>query len=233
MLTVHYGTDTIAVREAAGAALAAAREAGAEVVVIDADSYQSGAVGDALGAASLFGGVTHYLLDTPSADVSFLAEVQGVLADLAESSLGFTVIEGPLTAAQKKPYAKHTADCIEHKAAAVERFNTFAMADSLARKDKRTLWLQLMQATAAGLAAEEVIGVLWWQLKSLKLAAVTQSAEAAGMKSFPYQKAKRALSAFKPGEVDALMERLLVVYHDGHAGMHDIDAALERWVLML
>ncbi len=62
---------------------------------------------------------------------------------------------------------------------------------------------------------------------------MTDSAEVAGMKDYPYQKAQRSLSAFKPGELETLSHSLLRVYHDGHGGVRDIDAALELWVLGL
>ena len=143
------------------------------------------------------------------------------------------VIEGTLLAAPKKAYAKYAESLEEFKAEKEERFNTFAMADALAAKDKKRLWLLLQEATAAGLAAEEIIGVLWWQLKTLRLAAITNSAREAGLKDFPYNKAKRALVKFKDSELERTSESLLAVYHGGHGGKRDIDLALEQWTLSL
>ena len=233
MYTVYYGKDTVAVRDAALKKIEEVRATGAVVTVLDADSYMPGMVRDAVGATSLFGEAQCYVLDTPSADAVYEEEVSDMGEALKESVHTFVVIEGELNAEQKKPYKKYAAEFVEYKAPAAERFNTFVLADSLSRKDKRALWLQLQDATVSGQSAEEIIGVLWWQLKVLRLAAVTKSAEEAGMKAFPYQKAKRALTAFKPGELETLSESLLTVYHDGHAGVRNIDAALEKWVLTL
>ena len=58
-----------------------------------------------------------------------------------------------------------------------------------------------------------------------------KTAAEAGMKDFPYQKAKRALLRFKPGEIEAKARKLLVLYHKGHRGEVDLDLALEEWVL--
>ena len=91
----------------------------------------------------------------------------------------------------------------------------------------------MVAARQAGVSAEEVIGILWWQLKTLRLAAVTKSAPEAGMKDFPYNKAKRALGNFSDGELETLSHSVLRVYHDGHAGKTDIDFALEQFVLSL
>jgi hypothetical protein len=51
------------------------------------------------------------------------------------------------------------------------------------------------------------------------------------MKDFPYNKAKRSLTKFTPGDVTTLSQSLLELYHDGHGGIRDIDLALEEWVL--
>jgi len=103
----------------------------------------------------------------------------------------------------------------------------------LANKDKKSLWLLFCEAKRNGLSGEEIIGTLWWQLKSLRLAAMTNSASEAGMKDFTYNKAKRALRNFRDGELETLSHSLLLAYHDGHGGIRDIDYALEEWVLGL
>lgn len=228
MLNVFYGTDAIKVRKAA---LEAAEKGDATVTTIAGENYSEGMLRDAAGAASLFGGVDVYVLDTPSSNKAFDAEVKDNLAMLSESNNSFIVIEGALLAANKKQYAKFAESIEEFKGEKAERFNVFAMADALSKKDKKTLWVLLQEAKLAGLSAEEIIGTLWWQLKTLRLAAVTGSASEAGMKDFPYNKAKRSLGQFEDGELETLSRSLLAVYHDGHLGKQDIDLALEKWCL--
>jgi hypothetical protein len=63
------------------------------------------------------------------------------------------------------------------------------------------------------------------------LVALTKSADEAGIKSYPYDKAKRALTLFKPKELENMSTNLLRVYHEGHGGVRDIDEGLEEWVL--
>ena len=89
----------------------------------------------------------------------------------------------------------------------------------------------LQEANAASLRPEEIIGMLWWQLKALRLAKITRTAEEAGMKEYPYKKAKQSLGLFKDGEVEQLSHSLLELYHDAHQGKRDMDLALEEWVL--
>ena len=181
----------------------------------------------------MFGEKVIYLIDTPSADALFYEEVSTTLEAFKDSLNVFVVIEDSLLAAQKKIFTKYADSIEEVKTQKEERYNVFALADSLSRKDKKTLWMQLQEATQRGLSAEEIIGTLWWQLKTLRLAKLTKDAHQAGMKDFTYNKAKRSLSYFKNGELEQLSTTLLSVYHDGHLGKVDINLALEKWVLTI
>jgi DNA polymerase III delta subunit len=235
MLQVFFGNDTESVRQAAYAVIAERRQAipASEVVRLEAETYEAGQFATLGDTMSLFGGVQLYLVDTPSESEVCFGELLGTAKRLAESTHHFVVIEGSLLAADKKMLTAAADKIEEFKAGSVEKFNAFKMADALVEKDKRRLWLLLQGAVAAGLPAEEIIGVLWWQLKTLRLAHMTKSASEAGVKDFPYNKAKRALQNFKAGELETLSHSLLTLYHDGHAGKRDINLALEAWVLRI
>ena len=230
MYHVFYGNDTTRVRSEAHDLI---DQSGAAIERIDAENFLPGILSDMAGATSLFGLETIYLIDTPSQQKDFFADVIENLPLLAESLNMFVIVEEALLAPEKKQFTKYAASIKEFKKPAAERFNAFGLADSLAKKDKRLLWVQLMEAKHSGLSAEELIGTLWWQLKSLRLAHLTSSASEAGMKDFPYNKAKRSLANFKSGELETLSSRLLALYHDGHSGKTDIDLALEKWVLTI
>ena len=233
MLHLFYGNDTVGVREKAHDFVRSYEDKGVTIERIDTENYTSGVLTDIAGATSLFGSETLYIVDTPSLQKDFYEDVMEHLALLQESPNTFVIIEDALLAPEKKKFTKYAASLEEVKRASAERFNAFGMADSLAKKDKRMLWVQLQEAKRAGLSPEEVIGTLWWQIKSLRLAAKTQSAAEAGMKDFPYNKAKRALANFKEGELETLTQELLTVYHQGHGGKVDISLALEKWVLTI
>ncbi len=228
MLQVFFGTDS---GKARAAALAAARESGLSLERIEAESFQSGQLRDVVESVSLFGAPSAYILDMPSDNDDFSAELFSILSELPHSPHAFFVIEGLLLADQKKKYQKQTESLEEFKRGDVERFNTFALADALCTRDKKNGWLLLARARAAGLTPEEIIGALWWQLKLMLLAGKTSSAQEAGVNAFPYNKAKKALSHFAPGRVEELAESLLALYHQGHAGEVELDLALEQWVL--
>lgn len=228
MLAVFYGTDRKMVRDAGKAYLS---KIGITATVIEDANFSPGAVTAGVGAASLFGGIETFLLDTPSGNDDFEAEVYTSLKDLAESNNVFVVLEGQLLADAKKKYAKFATTIEEYTAQKEERFNVFQIAEALAKKDKKQLWVLLQQARALNIRDEEIVGIMWWQLKSLRLAKMTRSAEEAGMKDYPYKKAAQSLRNFKDGEIEILSRTLLELYHEGHQGKRDMDVALEEWVL--
>lgn len=233
MLRVFFGNDTIKVREEAFTAFDNLRKEGAVATVVEVNSYEVGIVSGVVGSQSLFGGKQVYLFDTPSQDEKFYEEVVSNLPAMAEQKNIFIVVEAGLLAAEKKRFEKHTESLQEYKAAAKERFNSFALADALAKKDKKSLWLLLHEAALAGIPVEELVGILWWQLKTLRLASLAKNSTEAGLKDFPYQKAKRALPKFGAGELERLSSSLLILIHDSRLGFYDIDQALERWILRL
>lgn len=229
MLFVFYGTDRKKIRDAAQVIL---EPLGAPTVIDDV-SFSKGAVASAVGASSLFGGAECFLIETPSSHDELEEEVLGALSELAASANIFVILEGALLADKKKKYAKYANQLDEFTADKAERFNVFQIAETLARKDKKQMWVLLQEARALGIRDEETIGILWWQLKALRLAKITRSAEEAGMKDYPYKKAQQALRNFKEGEVEALSRSLLELYHLGHQGKRDMDVAFEEWVLSL
>ena len=233
MLAVFFGDDRKKVRDAATEYIDNNLPENASLTTIEAEEYQAGWLSDALGVASLFGGEEWFVLDRPSQNGEYKEEVESALADLEKSPNTFIVLEDKMLATIKKRYDKHAVLMREFTAAKAAGFNNFALADALAGKDKRRLWLLYQEACLSGVREEEVIGILWWQLKTLRLAKLTSGAKAAGMKEFPYNKAKRSLVKFADNELERLSDTLLALYHDSRAGRRDMDIALEKWILKL
>lgn len=232
MLYVYCGTDTETARARARAQVQEAVAAGATVAQLESDSYASGQLQEVASSASLFGGEQVVFLDRPAGHADFLRECVDEATRLAESAHTFVLLERTLTPTQKKTL-RAVATAFEEVSADTARFNTFNLADALATRDKKRLWFLLQEANQAGVSSEEIIGVLWWQLKTMLLASRTADAAEADIKPFPYQKAQRALQKFSVVEVEQLGESLLGVYHAGHNGERELDLALEAWVLTI
>lgn len=233
MYIVFLGSDRVVTRDKINEYLDKNLPAGATMTIIDGDNYETGQVANALGASSLFGGEEWFLFDSPANIEEFKNEIAESLPALAESKNTFIILEDSLLAADRKKYQKYATEFIESEATKKDYFNAFSLAEALSQKDKRKLWVLLQEAKMAGMQNEEIVGILWWQIKSLKLASLTKSAQEAGMKEFPYNKAKRSLTKFSKADIDEMSRTLLKVYHDGHAGLRDLDTSLEEWALSL
>lgn len=232
MLYVFYGTDTIQTRAHAFEFISQHAAKGIGSRTLAGDSYQEGSVRGMVGGVSLFAVEELIVLDTLSDSEGALEELLEMVEHIGSSTQTFVVIEGSLTAAQKKVLEIEAETMIEAKVLGNQRFNAFSMADALAKRDKKSLWLIYTEAKVEGLSAEEIIGTLFWQLKALRLAKVSSSAEEVGMKDFPFNKAKTAARSFKDAELQRLSDTLITLYHEGHLGS-DIDLALEKWVLTI
>lgn len=231
MLICFYGSDIERARAEARAFIE--RDGRVPNRIVSSEWYPGRSI-ESAETVPLFGGPQLFVLDTPTQLEEFFDEVSDSLEAFKASPHTFVLIEEGLLAAQLRAITPWVDDIFEYKKTQKEQaFNTFALADALAAKDKRALWLKLRGAYEAGQVAEAIIGMFMWQLKALLLAARTKTAAEADMKEFPYNKAKRALSAFAPGEVEKLIRSLTRIRHEGHSGRMDIDDALEQWVLSL
>ena len=112
-------------------------------------------------------------------------------------------------------------------------FNIFSITEALAERDKKNAWILYQKALGAGLTPEEVFWKLVWQVKSLMLASRTKTAEEAGMKSYPYSKAKSALRNWKEGELENLSRKLVVGYHACRLGEEEMETFVEKVLLSL
>jgi DNA polymerase III delta subunit len=233
MLRVFYGSDQIKVRQQAYFFIDANFGEGREVIRLEADNYQPGQLRNLAETISLFSEEDIYLIDSPSGDSNFFAEVMSELSSLSSSVHQFILLEKELLAADKKNLAKFASGIEEYKKEGTAFFSPFKLSDALAVKDKKNLWLLLQEAKQNQIANEELIGILWWQLKSIRLAAATNNATEAGMKDYPYKKAKASLRSFRLEEVERKSRELLKLYHESRRGKRDLDLALEEWVLSI
>lgn len=233
MYVVFFGSDRSGARDAAAKYIDKKMPENASLTTLDCANYQPGQVLDSLGVSSLFGGEEWFLFDTLFNQEDFKEELETSLKEIAESNNTFIIIEDSIPASLKKKLAKSATEIAEYKVEKKESFNSFSLAEALAAKDKRKLWVLLQEAKLFGLREEEIIGMLWWQLKAIRLAGVTKTATEAKMKEFPYNKAKKSLIKFEKEEIEKISQSLLELYHEGHTGLKDMEISLEQWVLNL
>jgi DNA polymerase III delta subunit len=105
------------------------------------------------------------------------------------------------------------------------------LAEALGKRDRKNLWVLYRRALLEDISPEEIHGTLFWQAKSIILARVAKSAKEAGIKDFPFSRAKTYANNFSEKESGELLSRLINISHDSRRGLSDISLALEELTL--
>ncbi|MEI6057647.1 MAG: hypothetical protein WCQ60_01590 [bacterium] len=160
------------------------------------------------------------------------------IKDIAASTNVFIIAEGIVDKTTLTKIEKHAQKIQEFSSGKVAQsfkkddgFKIFDLADALGSRDKKTLWQLYRNAVEAGKVAEEIHGILFWQVKSMVLATRSKSAAESGLNPFVFSKAQRYATNFSKPELAVLLEQLVTMYHDAHRGIHDFETALEIFIL--
>lgn len=145
----------------------------------------------------------------------------------------FVVSEGKISAEHKRALTKHAEKIEEHNEGVSKKevINVFALGDALGSKDKKALWTGYIGALRGGVEVESIHGTLHWAIKAMISSSSSSSPEEAGEKQFTYNKFRRYASNYKEGELVNHSRKLIEIYHDARRGKHDLEIALERWIL--
>lgn len=232
MLYVVYGSDIEKARDKFGALVASLqkKKPDAELFQFDSDNWDAARFEGLLSGQGLF--EQKYIVTLVRC---LNDEVRDVLKQMHESDNVFLMFEEVLTTKDKKKLEKYAEKIEEHSRTAKkkEEFNVFALTDALGRRDKKKLWVLYQEALRAGKTAEEIHGVLLWQLKTLCAAEKEKTAQGAGLKPFVYSKAQAFLKQFSEGEATLTTERWIDFYHEARLGKGDFNLSLEKAILTL
>ena len=114
----------------------------------------------------------------------------------SESPHMFVVFEPSLTTKDEKKLVAGGAvikRCEERRSVAEDVRPVFAFIDVFLRRDRQKTFVALHSLFGSGVLPSSVLNMMLWQLRVLVLVSQSDSAVAAGVKSFVYTKAKRAL----------------------------------------
>jgi DNA polymerase III delta subunit len=155
------------------------------------------------------------------------------LEEIADSENIFIWAEGLVDAKAIEKIEKVATKVQEFKVTAPkkkEEPNLFGLGDALGARDKKKLWLGYTDALMKA-DANQIHGILFWQVKNMVLAKNTSSADEAGITAFPYKKAKQHVGNYKDEELETMLDELVALTHDAKRGGKKLELSLERWVL--
>jgi DNA polymerase III delta subunit len=211
MLYVFHGTNISRSADKARALVGSLclKRPDASFIEIDADHWSLSAIEENLGGQGLFSSKYIIFLDR----VTEKAEAKEALPDLIsvmnQSANIFILLEGKLNAELKRAVEKDAEKVVitdeVEKTSSVVPFNIFALGDALASGDRFKAWSLYRQAIESGVGPENVVGTLFWKAKTM----VGRSPE----------KSRR------------LLKELIIMYHDSHRGMLDLEIGIEKLLL--
>lgn len=211
----------------------AKRAAGREVVRFGEGGEPVSAVGRYLEQQGMFAPALTLILDRPLDDAEGKEYLLEHLEDMERASALVIAIQPNVDAITKKKLVQH-ADFEEFampvKAEAPPP-NAFALVDALQAGDRKRAWILYRQLIESGASPEEIHGALAWAARGVVLASNTKSATEAGMKPFPYGKAKSVARTLKPGEAEARSAELVDLYHRARMGQGTLEDLLEIYLL--
>jgi hypothetical protein len=87
----------------------------------------------------------------------------------------------------------------------------FSVANFLANKDKKNLWISFIDLLGKGVAVEEIHGILFWKVKDLIL---------------------KGTRNYSKEELSKLSSDLVEMTHKVRQGEGELEVMLEKWILV-
>lgn len=178
--------------------------------VFDADNFDRAAVEELLLSESLFGEPRQLVFKNLKAELEDLKTV------LKKTKHEVLIVNSK----DKAPKA-------------VKESNPFALADALADRDRKRLWLIFAESLRRGVSADEMFWKILWQLKTILLVAVSNSHDKLDLKPFVESKARRALKNWPTADLQRLMSDFNRLYHRTYRDSDDFAFGLEKIILTL
>ncbi len=237
MIYFFYGQDRQKTREKATALKDSLlkRKPNASFYKIESDNWNEAELDNFIEGKGLFEAKYIVLFDHVFENDEAKERIISKLDEISSSEHIFIFIEQKLDKDSLKLIEKKSEKIQESEKDEVvkKEFNIFGLSDALGKRDKKNLWMLYLQAMKNGSVPEEIHGTLFWQVKSMNLAAAADSAAASGLKPFVYSKAKGFSKNYSEKELRNLSSKLVEIYHEAHRGAYELQSALEQFILSL
>lgn len=171
--------------------------------------------------------IGHGLLDGEESEIL----IKENLERIGKSEHAFVLVENELGPEIIKDIKKYAYKFEEFSVAKKFTSDPFRIAEAVGNRDSKMLWKYVTEDVLQEVQAEEIHGKIFWQVKFMLLALKTKSPLEAGMKEYPYKKAKSFAKNYTKEELEKMILELVEIYHEGHRGGVDLATSLEQWIL--
>ena len=238
MLYVIYGSDTHKARAKLHDLLELAKKKrpDAELFKITTENWSDTQFDELLVAQGLFEQKYTTVLDNLFEKKDVKSYVMDKLEEMKSSEQIFLMLESSIDAASLKKLEKFSekVQVFEKKEDVRNRaLNIFTITDGLVQKDKKKLWISYIDLLGQGAVAEEVHGILFWQVKNMILASRAGSATETGLSPFVYKNALTGARNYKTEDLQKMSGELVTMTHRVRQGKGELEVMIEKWVLGL
>ena len=205
----------------------------AEIFRINNENWTEGQFDELLLAQGLFDQKYIIVLDFLFDDKEAKERILDRTKEMKESENVFLIIESDTDKKTIDEISKNAEKVQEFSGGVVkeERFNTFGLADSFGKKDKKNLWIKYLQAINAGINPEEISGILFWQMKNIIIAQKTKSAKESKLSPFVDTKARGFAKNFEPEEISSYAKNIVEATQAVRQGEGEMEIFLEKIIL--
>ncbi len=221
MLYVFHGTDTHKSLEKARTLIKSLRAKKADAMYIEviADNWSPSIIEENVGGQGLFSSKYIIFLNRVTENCEAKESLADLIQIMNESTNIFILLESKLNADLKKAIEKNAEKVVENQdnigiKEKKTEFNIFTLADAVGSRNNLKSWTLYREAVDGGLEVENIVGVLFWKIKTMI-------------------STKKFGSTWSEKELHQLLTDFIKIYHDGHRGLIDPELGIERLMLSL
>ncbi len=208
---------------------------GSEVFFVNEETFDKGKMEELLYGRGLFDEkyitVLKNLLKNDDSQKYILSN----LKNLKESPHVFILVEESVTKALLKKISEYSyiVEDISLKKTIEKDFNIFSFTDAVGERDKLKAWIILNEGLMYGKDIENFYNLFFWLIKGIKAAQIFSSFTDAGMKPYPYNKARLYSKNYTPQELEKISLELLNAPQKERKGITSLRSSVERLILDL
>lgn len=202
---------------------------------LDRDNWQESRFEEYLNLGGLFNHAHIVYLDNLLGDKDSLSIIEKAKKEIASSPNIFLILEQEMKKKDLDSWKKISASFVEAHIVSnkKEEFNVFSLTEELGRRNKTKLWTLFNEAIIREIPAENLIGVLIWQLRVILISSRSKNPSDSGLSPYVYNKAVAFSRNFKENEVRSMLIELVSIYHNARMSGPDLKKALEHFLLKI
>jgi len=206
----------------------------AELFKITTENWSEGQFDELLVSRGLFEQKYTVVLDNLFERKEIKDYILERMENVATSEQIFLMLEGKVdgpTLKNIEKFSKQVEEFAKSENIKHSVFNIFSITEGLVRKDKKHLWISYVDLLSKGAPAEEIHGILFWQVKNMILASKGGNQKETRLSPFVYKNALTGARKYRTEEFVTMSSQLVDMTHRVRQGEGDLEVMLEKWIL--